>query len=153
MHSVVAAFAVVALLPAGAGVVPTPEPATAVAAPATAAARASLTLKLHYEMQCGQPGRGTVVIAFPAAAHVPRTLEPRTVLVNGAAARKVQLAGRTVRVTLPPPPKVMCMVIGPGTLTISFARAFGFANPSKAGRYAIGVRVGARAFTPNLTVG
>jgi hypothetical protein len=153
--SAVAAAAVVlagALFPAGGRALPPSDPATAVAAPAKAAAHAELTLTLHYEMQCGQPGPGTVAISLPATAHVPTTLAPNAVLVDGRAAVKAQLAGHTVRVPLPPQPKLTCMVIGPGTLTITLTRPFGFANPAKSGRYVIDVRNGAKTFSPTLAV-
>jgi hypothetical protein len=157
VHGVATAVAVLAgaLLPAAAvpHALPPSAPATTVARPAKAGARATLMLELHYEMQCGQPGRGTVVITLPAAAHVPRTLlQPAGVFVNGKPAPKVGLAGHVVKVTLPPPPGVTCMVIGPGTLTITLARNFGFANPDKPGRYVIGLRDGARTFAPHFSV-
>jgi hypothetical protein len=156
MGRVAAAVVVLAgaLSPAGASAaLPPSDPATAVATPSKAAARTSLTLKLHYEMQCGQPGPGTVAVSLPALAHVPATLAPRAVLVDGHVAADAQLSGHMLRVPLPPPPRITCMVIGPGTLTITLARAFGFANPAKPGRYVIRAQKGMKTFAPMLAVG
>jgi hypothetical protein len=127
--------------------------ASAVASPARAGARpAVLALTMHYEMQCGRPGPGPVVVALPAAERVPRAIARAGVLVDGRAPRSVGVSGHTVTIGLVPPKGITCMVIGPGTLAVSFTRAAGLGNPAEAGSYRIGVRVGARAFTPRLAV-
>jgi hypothetical protein len=38
-------------------------------------------------------------------------------------------------ISLPPPPRVMCDVIGPGTLGIVFGRSADLGNPARVGRY------------------
>jgi hypothetical protein len=127
--------------------------ATAVAAPATAGARpVTLTLKLRYEMQCARPGAGPLVVSLPKAMHVPRTLARSSVVLGGKPPASVSVTGHVVVLTLPPQHGVTCMVIGPGTLTVVFARAAGLGNPAAAGSYPIAVRIGAHAFTPHLAV-
>jgi hypothetical protein len=127
--------------------------ATAVAAPATAGARpVALTLKLRYEMQCGRPGPGPLVVSLPAAERVPHMIVRGSVLVDGKAPRTVSVSGHAITIALVPAHGITCMVIGPGTLTAVFTRAAGLGNPAAAGSYPIAVRIGARAFTPQLTV-
>ncbi|MGD0714222.1 MAG: hypothetical protein ABSB24_08575 [Gaiellaceae bacterium] len=127
--------------------------ATAVAAPTTAGARpVALTLKLRYEMQCGRPGPGPLVVSLPAAERVPHTIVRGSVLVDGKPPASASVTGHVIVLTLPPQRGVICMVIGPGTLTAVFTRAAGLGNPAVAGSYPIAVRIGARAFTPHLTV-
>ena len=127
--------------------------ATAVAAPATAGARpAVLTLKIRYEMQCGWPGAGPLVVSLPKAQHVPHTLAPRTVVVDGKPPASASLTGHVIVLGLPPRHGITCMLIGPGTLTVVFTRAAGLGNPAAAGSYPIAVRIGAHAFTPHLAV-
>jgi len=127
--------------------------ATAVATPATAGARpAALTLTLRYEMQCGRPGAGPIVVSLPAAERVPHAIARANVLVDGKAPRSVSVSGHAVTIALVLPHGITCMVIGPGTLTVSFTRAAGLGNPAAAGRYRAGVRVGARTFAPRFTI-
>jgi hypothetical protein len=127
--------------------------ATAVAAPATAGARpVTLTLKLRYEMQCGRPGAGPLVVSLPAAEHVPHALARSTVVLDGKPPASVSVTGHVVVLTLPPQQGVTCMVIGPGTLTVVFTRAAGLGNPAAAGSYPIAARIGAHTFTPHLAV-
>jgi hypothetical protein len=93
----------------------------------------TLTLKLGYEMQCGYPGPGPVVVTFPKAWRLPATLGATPVLVDGKAAVSASLSGHTVRIGLAPAPRIMCDVIGPGMLTIQFTRAADLGNPAVAG--------------------
>jgi len=164
MRGVTAFVAVLAGLavPAARGAPPTPVPpvtlpaggvATATAVPATAGARpVKLTLTLRYEMQCGRPGPGPVVVSLPAAERVPHTLARRDVSLGGKPPVRASISGHVVVLTLPPQRGIICDVIGPGILTIAFAPAAGLGNPSAAGSYAIAVRVGARAFVAHLAV-
>ena len=93
----------------------------------------TLTLKLGYEMQCGYPGPGPVVVTFPAAWRLPAKFGMTPVLVDGKAAVSASLSGHSVKVGLAPEPKIMCDVIGPGTLTIQFTRGDDIGAPLSAG--------------------
>jgi hypothetical protein len=95
----------------------------------------AVTLQLHYEMQCGYPGPGPVVVRFPAHERLPKTLPAGAVLADGSAQAATVEGGNAVSVTLPPAPTVMCDVIGPGRLTIVFERSAGLGNPLHAGTY------------------
>jgi len=121
--------------------------------PAQAGARpVALTLRLGYEMQCGYPGPGPVVVQLPAAEMVPARIARTAVLVNGKSAPGVQVTGRAVMVALPPRPQVMCDVIGPGTLTVVFTRAAGLGNPSRAGNYTVTATRGTTPVRARFTV-
>jgi hypothetical protein len=98
----------------------------------------AVALTLHYEMQCGWPGPGSLTIRFPAAMAVPARIAPTSVLVDHKAPSAVTVSsGDTVTVALPPRPQIMCDVIGPGTLTVSFSRAARLGNPKAAGSYLV----------------
>ena len=111
------------------------------------------TLRARYEMQCGWPGPGSLVIRLPAGmlpAHVPAA----SVLVNGTRATAVSSsdAQRQIAVALPPRPQVMCDSIGPGTLTVVFTRASRMGNPKAAGSYVIRATHAADRFTGRLVI-
>ncbi|HXY80128.1 MAG TPA: hypothetical protein VEH55_02060 [Gaiellaceae bacterium] len=164
MRGVAALVAVLAGLtvPAAAGAPPKPVPpvtlppggsATATAMPATAGARSvRLTLTVRFEMQCGRPGAGPVVVSLPAAERVPHTIARRDVSLGGKPPLRASISGHVVVLTLPPQRGVICDVIGPGTLTVGFAPAVGLGNPPTGGSYPVAVRVGARAFVAHLAV-
>lgn len=79
---------------------------------ATAAyARGTATLRLHYEMTCGQPGPGPLVLALPLGLRI------RTVQVDGVR-RPTTFVGRRVMVELPKPPSISCMSIAEGVLRV-----------------------------------
>jgi hypothetical protein len=128
--------------------------ATATVAPATVGAKpVALTVKVHYEMVCGQPGIGTAVVTLPAAAEVPGRIDDTAVLVNGKPAPSVSVAGHDVTITMPRRhPGVTCMVMGPGTLTLTLTRAAGLANPKSAGTYTIRVHRGTRSFQARVHI-
>jgi hypothetical protein len=119
--------------------------ATAVVSPGVVSHRATLTLKLHYEMTCGQPGPGPAVIQLPARMDVLPTLAVR---VNAKRA-KATVSGHKVAAQLPRPPAVTCMSIGMGTLTIDLA---GVRNPPAAGTYFVRARVRDHSFVAQLAV-
>jgi hypothetical protein len=111
------------------------------------------TLRARYEMQCGWPGPGSLVIRLPAGmlpAHVP----PASVLVNGTRAAAVisSNAQRQIAVALPPRPQLMCDSIGPGTLTVVFTRASRMGNPNAAGSYVIRATHAADRFAGRLVI-
>jgi hypothetical protein len=103
----------------------------------------TLSLKLHYEMVCGQPGRGPVVVQLPAAFRLS-TLRVRV----RREVRPFTVAGRTVTIGLRTPPQITCMSITQGVLPITIA---GVRAP--AGMYPIHAAVDTHAFTAKLRVG
>jgi hypothetical protein len=119
--------------------------ATATVSPSGAGHRATLTLKLHYEMTCGQPGAGPVFVHLPAKMGVPQTLVVRV----GAKPAPATVSGHDVTVRLPKPPAITCMSIGMGTLTLYLV---GIRNPATAGTYFVRARVNEHAFTAQLAV-
>jgi hypothetical protein len=138
-----AALAAIALAaPASAGDV---DRADATVTPGLTAHRATLTLKLHYEMTCRQPGAGPVFVHLPAKMGVPRTLAVRV----GAKTAPATVSGHEVTVQLPKPPAITCMSIGMGTLTLYLV---GVRNPATAGTYFVRARVNGHAFTAQLAV-
>jgi hypothetical protein len=130
-----------------------PQSATASLSTARAGARpVALTLELDYDMQCGYPGPGPVVIELPAAERVPGSLARSQVLVDGHPAASVQVSGHRVDVGLAAKPRIMCDEIGPGRLTISFPTSAGLGNPARAGSYTIDVTRASTALSARLTV-
>lgn len=105
-------------------------------------AAGTVSLKLHYEMVCGQPGRGPVVVRLPAAFRLGK-LEVR---VRGEP-RPITVAGRTVTIGLRKPPEVTCMSITEGVLPIAIA---GVRAP--AGTYTLRAAANAHVFTAPLRV-
>jgi hypothetical protein len=91
-------------------------------------------------------------VRFPPAEHVPRAIASTAVLVNGKPSVGVRVSGQTVSVALAPPPQVMCMVIGPGRLTIGFTRAAGLGNPMRPGSYKVTATRGAATFSAPFTI-
>ena len=136
--------------------IPLPRTGSALAAsaPATAGARrVTLTLTMRYEMQCGWPGAGPLVVSLPAAMRVvPHTITRAVVRVDGKPPATVSVTGHVIVFTLPPRRGVTCMEIGPGALTVVFAPAAEIGNPKKPGAYPIAVRIGAHSFTARLRV-
>jgi hypothetical protein len=107
----------------------------------------ALTLKVHYEMVCNQPGLGKALVQLPQASSVPAHIDSADVLVNGKPAPAVTVSGHDISITMPAKRSgVTCMVMGPGTLTLSLTRAAGLGNPAKAGAYTIRVRRNTQSF-------
>ena len=111
-----------------------------------------VTLQLDYEMQCGYPGPGPVIVKFPAQERLPKVLPAGAVLVNGSREPASLEVANAVSVTLPPAPAIMCDVIGPGRLTIVFGRSAGLGNPARAGAYTAGAMREAAAFSARFAV-
>jgi hypothetical protein len=131
----------------------TEDSATIAASPATPAARpAALTLRLHYEMLCAQPGRGPVIVTFPGALRVPAVIPAATVLVDGKAAYSLQVDAHVVTVGLAPIPRVICQSFVPGTLRIVFTRLARLGNPRRSGAYVVYARVGTHTFAAALRI-
>lgn len=104
----------------------------------------TLSLRLHYPMVCGLPGRGPLVVTLPAALRVA-SLRVR-VRVRGKV-RPASLRGRMVTIRLPKPPQVTCMSIAEGTLAITIATV-----RAPAGAYVVRARVDTHAFAAPLRV-
>jgi hypothetical protein len=146
-------IAVAALL-ADAALAAAPQSATVVASPSRAGARpAALTVRLSYEMQCGYPGPGPIVVRLPGGERVPAAIASSALLVNGKPAPGVHVAGRVVSVDLPSRPAIMCDVIGPGTATVVFTRAAALGNPPRAGSYAVTVTRQGSSVAARLAIG
>lgn len=111
-----------------------------------------LTLTLAYEMQCGYPGPGPVLIEFPRQQPLPATLTRSQVLVDGRSARSVEITGRTVSIGLAPLPRIVCMEIGMGRLAIAFTAAADLGNPIAAGTYTLAVRRASSTFRVPFTI-
>ena len=106
-------------------------------------AAGTLSLALHYEMVCGQPGRGPVVVDLPGAFRVAS--RPR-VDVRGALRPASSSAG-TVTILLPKPPFVTCMSITEGALRITIA---GVRAP--VGTYTVRASIGTHDFAAPIRV-
>lgn len=148
--AILAAFTAPAV-PAAAGEGPPPS---VVASPARAGTRpVTLTLKLHYEMVCGRPGKGPLVVTLPRAMRVPRTIGRTAVLLQGKAPTSVRVDGRVVTIGVPVPTGISCFSITMGTLTTTFTRRAQLGTPRAPGTYAVLARIGSRSFTARLAVG
>lgn len=137
--------------------VPMPRPLTGSAGVALSSPRAGarpvvLRLTLSYEMQCGYPGRGPLVVALPPRARLPAALGAGQVLVDGRRPATLRVSGDVLTVGLQPPPQVMCDVIGPGRLVLELARSADLGNPRRAGVYTIRASVGSSSFTAAFTL-
>lgn len=129
-----------------------PAPTATLSTPKAGARPVALTVTVHYEMVCGQPGRGSVVVAFPRAAFVPTSIDRAAVLVNGKTAPAVSVSGHGVSIAMPLPHGVTCMSIGPGALALTFTRAAGVGNPPRPGVYTILVHRNAQTFEARVRI-
>jgi hypothetical protein len=139
---------------AGAGSKPigTGPSMTVTASPRVARARAvRLTLTLRYEMQCGYPGKGPLAVTFPTAVKVPKQFAAGAVTLSGNAIA-ARVKGRRVTVTIPPHKGVLCNLIGPGALRLTFTHAAKLANPARAGSYGFRAKHADRAFAAKLKI-
>jgi hypothetical protein len=116
------------------------------------AAPVAITLRFGYEMQCGYPGPGPVVVKFPPQERLPKALPTGSVGVDGSSQPASRESGNTVSVTLPAAPAIMCDVIGPGRLTIAFNRSAGIGNPARAGAYSVRASRQGAAFSTRFVV-
>ncbi len=123
-------------------IVPSQSASVSLSSNRAGANNVAVTLHLTYEMQCGWPGPGPLVVTFPAAERLPASIPVSAVLLNGNPGPKVTRSGRSVSVTVPPRKGVTCMVIGPGKATIEFTHAAGLGNPRTRGVYPISVQRG-----------
>jgi hypothetical protein len=112
----------------------------------------ALVISLRTELQCGKLRPGTLAVAFPAAARLPKTIPASAVTVGGEHPGSVKLAARTLSITIPPPAGVMCDSIAPGTAKILVSRAARVGNPAAAGSYKLGVHYRTAALTAKFTI-
>jgi hypothetical protein len=100
-----------------------------------------LTLRLRTRLVCGQPGTEPLVVRLPHGAALPAFMPRSSVLVDSAPAAKVSVASGTVSVTARPHKGVLCDVIGPGVITLTFTAGARLGNPAS-GSHTISVRRG-----------
>lgn len=110
-----------------------------------------LTVTLRYEMQCGYPGAGPLVVTFPGSLKLPQRFAAGAVKLSGKSIAGT-VKGRRVTVTVPRHKGSLCDVMGPGTVTLTFTRAAELANPARAGSFSFGATHDGRAFTAKLVV-
>jgi hypothetical protein len=133
---------------------PTPvaQSLTVTASPHAAAAKAvRLTVTLRYEMQCNYAGAGPLVVTFPAALKLPAHPAAGTVQLDGKTVAPL-VQGRRVTVLVPPHQGIMCDVMGPGSLALTFPRGAKLVNPAQAGSYRFSATHANKAFTGTLTI-
>jgi hypothetical protein len=126
--------------------------AVVVSSHAAGARPVAVTLRLGYPMQCGYPGPGPVSVWLPAAMTVPASLAPASVLVDRKPAYRLSRNGGKIVIGLAPPSGIMCDVIGPGTLTITFARTARLGNPRVPGTYHVRAAEGSHAFAAKVAI-
>jgi len=125
---------------------------TVTASPSTAGAHGvRLRVTLHYEMQCNYPGAGPLVVTFPTAVKLPKQFADGSVLLadNPVAAT---VDGQQVTVVVPPHRGILCTLMGPGSLKLTFTRAAKLANPARKGGYHFSATHLGRAFTATLSI-
>jgi hypothetical protein len=115
-------------------------------------AQTALTFVMSYEMQCGSPGAGPVLLTLPHGMTAPSSVDPSSVLVNGAAAASVKQHGSLLTIGIKQRTGVMCDVIGPGKLTVAIPRSSGLRNPTANGTYAFHVVIGPVDADPKLRI-
>jgi hypothetical protein len=111
------------------------------------AATGAATIRLRAELQCGRLSSRTVTVHLPAAMKVPATIAASAVLVGGKPTASVKTTGSTVVITMPLPKGVTCMVLGPGTVAVTFTARVRLHNPASAGSYAFTVASSPRGST------
>lgn len=125
---------------------------TVTASPNTATAHpARLTVTLRYEMQCGYPGAGPLVVTFPSAVTLPKRFAAGAVRLGGKSIVATR-AGRQVTVTIAPPKDTLCNLVGPGSLKLEFTRKAKLANPKRAGSYHFTASHGTHALASKLAI-
>ena len=110
-----------------------------------------LELILRYEMQCGYPGRGPLVVTFPAAVKLPQRFAVGAVRLAGKPI-SAEVKGRRLTVTVPPHKGVLCSLIGLGSVTLGFTRAAKLTNPARAGSYSFKATHAKHVFAAKLRI-
>ena len=119
--------------------------ATASVTPSGAGDATTLRVSLHTALQCGRLHRGRVILRLPPQMVVPAA---PVVRLDHTVVPDVTVAGHTLTFAVPHSSGMTCMVIAPGTATVTVA---GVRNPA-AGRYAVSATVAGRTLTAALTV-
>ena len=132
-------------------VTPLTEMTVATSSAAPGAQDVELRVTLRYQMQCGYPGAGPLTVTFPDAMAPPSSFAAKSVLLSGkpVAAR---VAGSKVIVTVPMHRGLMCDVIGPGKVVLTFTHAAGLANPASPGTYRFAAAHARRGFSATLKI-
>jgi hypothetical protein len=133
-------------------VIPTPSLAVSLSSHAAGARPVAVSIVMHYEMQCNWPGPGVLTIRFPGSMVLPEQVASSAVLVDKKVVTGVRVSGRTVSVPLPQRPRIMCDLIGPGTVTVSFSRAAKLGNPKAAGSYSVLATHASDSGTGHITI-
>lgn len=120
--------------------------AVATLSPQTVGSTATLALKLHYEMQCGQPAPATVVVHLPTRM---RTTSALAVRVGTTPIADATVSAGKVTFHFARHPGMTCMVIGPGSVVV---RLIGVRNPSTPGTYTVRANVGTMSFSAPLAI-
>jgi hypothetical protein len=111
------------------------------------AATGTATIHLRAELQCGRLSSRVVTVHLPGAMKVPDTIAASAVLVGGKPAASVKTTGSTAVITMPIPKGVTCMVLGPGSVAVTFTTRAHLHNPASAGSYAFTVASSPRGGT------
>lgn len=101
----------------------------------------TVTLQLTYQMRCGHPGRGSLIVSFPAAERLPARIPAAAVSLDGHSAPAVSRHGKDVTIALPRPHGISCNIIAPGKVTVVFTTAARLGNPNNAGSYPLSARI------------
>lgn len=126
---------------------------TVAASPQAASAHpVRLAMTFHYQMQCGYPGSGPLVVTFPKALRLPKQLVAGAVRLAGIPITTT-VNGRRVSMTIAPPTGVLCSMVGPSSLRLVFTRRAKLANPGRPGSYRFTVAHTTHRFTAMLTIG
>jgi hypothetical protein len=102
-------------------------------------------------MRCGYPGAGPLVVTFPSALKLPGRFASGGVRLAGKPIA-AEVDGRKVTVTVPPHKGVLCNILRPGSLTLTFLRSAKLANPSRSGSYRLRATHAGHAFTAKLVI-
>jgi hypothetical protein len=151
------AFSLVLLVAAplaGAGSRPAPAGTSMTASATPRVARAHgvrLSLTLHYEMQCGYPGAGPLVVIFPKALKLPKEFAAGAVTLAGKPVT-AYVDGHLVTVTVRPHKGVLCDSMGRGSLTLVFTRTAKLTNPAHAGSFRFRASHAGRVFATRLSI-
>jgi hypothetical protein len=125
---------------------------TVTSSPRTAGAHGvRLKVTLHYEMQCNYPGAGPLVVTFPKALKLPKQFASGSVLLAGNPVAAT-VNGQQVTVTVPPHKGILCTMVGPGSLKLTFTRAAKLANPAHKGSYRFSATHLRRDFAATLAI-
>jgi hypothetical protein len=102
----------------------------------------TLKLTLHYEMICGQPGPGPLVVRLPARFRLAGLRA-----YTGGVERARAVNDSTVTIDMPKPPQITCMSITEGTLPVKLTNV-----RATSGTYTVKAHVRNHAFAARLRI-